>query len=253
MAAAVPLSSIFYAAPVSPRTARAVALPFSLLAFLIEALLSLWITPLDNAFVPLAVGLALPMAGYFLLIRRAGPRPAGFEADDRARLFVGPAAPWQTGLTVVMFGWLAGNTLFALRAPHLADRFTVGVAVFMVLFAFVGGPIMALRRTPCIELSPEGLTARRPFGRHLRLPWDQLAPGGPPPPAAGESGSRILVYTRVAGSFRPRNLWTREYFVDPAFLAHAIRTYVHEPASRAAVGTAPELARLQASFRSPAA
>jgi hypothetical protein len=86
--------------------------------------------------------------------------------------------------------------------------------------------------------------------RHSRIGWNQLVPGGPAMPA--RRGLELLtLYTwdaSTAGSFSSRQLVARNFHVDPAFLAHTIRTYAAESAHRSRIGTAGELARLQETF-----
>jgi len=247
----------------SPRAARAVAFPFASLAFVLRLLDKFWIEPWTWGIAPeiasLLVGLAafvaslgLPVGAYLLLTRRARRRPAAFDIDAPGRRFIAPTTPRWSALLVIL-GWLAAHSLITERVAN-QDRmrptdftFLLGFGVTAAVIALVVLAIAAFERGASLQLSPEGIIEQRPMKR-ITIGWDELVPGGPPPPITGDP-AHLTVYTWTASSsFAPRQIPARAWHVDPVFLAHALRTYADHPKGRAAIGTPAELARLQETF-----
>jgi hypothetical protein len=261
-----PTVLINYAPPMSPRAARAAALPFALLAAALRQGHKFWIEPMlwrlgadDLDLLLSAAGwiasAVLPIGAYLLLTRRARRRPAAFVVDVAGRRFIAPPTPRWNGAWTVFLGWLAGNTTITERVPgtdviRLADSTVltvVGAVASVVLLVLV--TIDALWSRPFLQLSRDGIVDQRPIRRHT-IGWDELVPGGPPPPAT-RNPVLLTVYTwtaSTAGSFAPRQLPAVDWHVDPAFLAHTLRSYADHSKGRAAIGTDAELARLQATF-----
>jgi hypothetical protein len=238
----------------SPRAARAAALPFALLIFALRLLDTFWIMPMTfrrDGFPIWAGSLAavvlLPWSGYLLLTRRARVRPAAFEVAGG--VFVVPAIPARYGTSAMVLGLVAGSSIITERVPG-ADRMRLvalsPISVAGLALALIGLILIAvtsLERRPMLVLAPDAMTVQR--RRAVRIGWDQLVPGGP---AAPRGPDGLTLYTWDAGSFRSRRVPIRDFHVDPAFLAHAIRTYAAESAHRPAIGTAAELARLRETF-----
>ncbi|GIG91985.1 hypothetical protein [Plantactinospora endophytica] len=152
-----------------------------------------------------------------------------------------------------MFLWAAAGLVVVERGP---ERDVLGFndwpseTYHGVLFAVVVGSALAapfLRRAG-IVLEPIGITVYGPRG-DTTIDWDELAPGGPPPPAP--VSPRVTLYRRdrhPGAGRRPRTDELPVGFlnVQPDFLASAIREYVAHPSFRVGIGTVTELARLHA-------
>jgi len=250
----------------SPRAARAVALPFASLAFALRLLDEFWLQPWTWGIEPEIVGflvgmaawaatLGLPGGVYLLLTRHARRRPAAFCVDTPGRQFTAPTTPRWIGPLTVVLGWISASLLITERVPNEDRMRLTDISIFTAFglamsgFGLVAITILALQRGASLQLSPEGIIDRRPMKR-ITIGWDELVPGGPPPPITRDP-TYLIVYTwtaSTAGSFAPRKLPARDWHVDTAFLAHTLRTYADHPRSRAAIGTPAELARLQETF-----
>lgn len=239
----------------SARGARLAAIPFVVLAFVLRPVQSLWVLPLSWRVEPvglsvllatgvLAFGLLLTIGAYLLLVRRARTRPATWRVDPRRRRFVAPAHPVLSGAYAIVASWVLGGGVITERVPgedrmRLADfgaLTTAGACLVVVAIA-----VTLLVERPRLVLDPDGLALRSVL-RRLRIRWDELEPGGPPPPVERGPGALVL-YRRPA---TPVTLATPLVYVDAAFLAHTIRVYAENPDRRAAIGTEAELAELRA-------
>jgi hypothetical protein len=104
-----------------------------------------------------------------------------------------------------------------------------------------------------VQLRPDGLVARGPFGT-LTVPWDALAPGYPLPARPAATGLTVA-YARPELVGR-RGLIRRQRIpvdhVDPLFLGSAIAYYVSHPQHRPAIGTEAEYERLRHTLPGPA-
>ena len=252
-----PALLINYAAPVSPRAARAAALPFALLAIALRLVVAFWLEPLSLRVEPQAAGLLLAMGGflasaglplgtYLLLTRRARRLPAAFDIDAVGRQFIAPATPRWFAPWTVFGGWIVGNLVAVARVPDAHFPYVTGIAAVVGLVSIT---TVALRHRPLLALSTAGITDQRPVKR-LTITWDELVPGCPHLPAT-RNPRQLTVHSWTASTteaFTPQHLPVRDWHVDPAFLAHTIRTYVEHSKRRAAIGTAAELARLQETF-----
>jgi len=252
-----PVLLINYAAPVSPRAARAAALPFALLAIALRLVVAFWLEPLSLRVASQAVGfllamggfvasVALPLGTYLLLTRRARSLPAAFDIDAVGRQFIAPATPRWFAPWTVFAGWIAGNLVAVACVPDAPFPYATGVAAVVALASITN---FALRQRPSLALSTAGITDQRQAKR-LMINWDELVPGCPHLPAT-RNPRQLTVHSwtaSTAGAFTPQHLPVRDWHVDPAFLAHTIRTYVEHSKRRAAIGTAAELARLQETF-----
>ena len=257
-----PILLINYAAPVSPRAARAAALPFALLAIALRLVVAFWLEPLSLRVAPQAVGFLLAMGGfvasaglplgsYLRLTRRARMLPAAFDIDAVGRQFIAPATPRWFAPWTVFGGWIVGNLVAVACVPDAHVPYVTGVAAVAGLVSIT---IVALRQRPLLALTAAGITDHRPV-KCLTIKWDELVPGGPQLPAT-RNPRQLTVHSWTASTteaFTPQHLRVRDWHVDPAFLAHTIRTYVEHSKRRDAIGTAAELARLQETFtHSPA-
>ncbi|MEH1059043.1 PH domain-containing protein [Micromonospora sp. CPCC 206171] len=250
----------------TPRTARLLALPFALAAFLLRIGVEFWLKPLtwriDSTAVALlgwAAGTAgsvlVPVAGYLLLTRAVRRRPATFQVDPAGPRFTAPAAPAWAGPWSILTSWLAGGLLITERVPG-EDRvrfFESGEALVWNVLAvlavlLVVGLVLSDER-PRLTLDEAGITVRGLVrGRTLR--WGRLLVGGPPGPA-GKGRAELVLAERPATPDRPpvpRSLRIGPVHVDRDFLAGSVRHYVAHPERRSAIGTAAELASLRATL-----
>lgn len=109
---------------------------------------------------------------------------------------------------------------------------------------FLAAVAWLLFRTPRCALTPYGLVLR---GMRTRtVPWSLLLPGGPLRPRPREGSLTLLVRgpEPYAGT-RRHAVPLRWLFIDPSFLADAIRWYVDHPEDRVRIGTAAEHERLR--------
>jgi hypothetical protein len=229
---------------------RLLAVPLGLLALLLRLAADVNLKPLTegpraglgylawlSAIAAAAVG---PLIIWSLLTRRVPETPVSLRLDGAARRFLVPRSPGNAARWVIATMWVvSGDYLVSRQAPPIA--LTVGAAVAVGVF-------IALLDRPSLALDPDGLTvqhllrgtrtawadadrldvARRGHVHHLAL-HRRAAEGSPPPP--------------------PQRLPVDSLQVDDAYLAAVIRHYLDNPDHRAAIGTADELARLDATLR----
>jgi hypothetical protein len=257
----------------STSTARLIALPFALSAFGLRLLVTFRITPLAWQIKPwpaafgvwagaLLAAASLPLAGYLLLIRPARRRPATWQLrPDRqpepggpgGPRFVASSAPRWVGPWAIVLGWLAGSLPITEREPGgdrmrlatfdhlLAVRIgLVGVAALLLV-------LLVAADRPRLTLDRAGVRVDGNLRRPLLLRWDELVPGGPPPPAKRHP-DRIVVHRAAAGRASPAALPAGRLQVDSAFLAHPLRDYTERPDQRGTIGTESGLAALRTSF-----
>jgi hypothetical protein len=248
---------------VSPTAARLLALPFVLLAFGLRLVLEFWITPLtwrlDSAWallaawiVSLAASVAIPLGAYLLLTRRARLRQATWQLDGAGHRFSATVSPRWVGPWAIIMGFLAGGLIVTERVPgenrmRVADfDYAAPISLVLVITMLAAIILLVLLDRPRIVLDPEAITLRFVRGV-LRIPWTELAPGGPLPPAKPNPRT-LLIYRVTAGQWVPLRLPANRLHVDTAFLAHTIRYYADDPAWRSAIGTENGLAALRSSF-----
>jgi len=118
----------------------------------------------------------------------------------------------------------------------------------LALVFLVAAMVLTGQNRPELVLDADAFTERRLIA-NFRIRWDQLVPGGPPPPARRRPKA-LTIYRRVHPAYpaTPHRMLTRRLNVDPAFLAYTIRCYAERPDLRSAIGTPAESARLQAAF-----
>jgi hypothetical protein len=238
------------------------AVPLGLLAFALGLVVRLWVEPLTwrlslgtellvfSGAILVAAG--IPVGVFAVLLRGDRWHPARFVPARGG--FTVPPSPVHPGYQAIMWTCLGSRAVMTERVPggmsvRLAQldfawpATLVGVGLFWaVALAFL------LVARPQLHLDAGGLTIRRVLRRRTRLAWDDLAPGGPQPPA--KRGQRQLkvylaappVFGRYPSSEDIPIGWLH---VDPAFLAAALRHYVAHPEDRAAIGSTEELTRLQ--------
>ncbi|UQU67571.1 hypothetical protein COUCH_15415 [Couchioplanes caeruleus] len=246
----------------SARAAMLLAAPFALLAFAMHVGATLWLQPLTWRIDSFAFGLlayfglavtsfGIPLAAYLLLTKTARQRPPTWHLDELKRRFVAGASPCSTGPLAILFGWFTGGAILTERVPNEEHmriaQFGVMTTISIVLAVGLLTAIVVrlLMNRPRISLTVEGITVQRLRGCG-QTRWDELLPGGPPPPAKRNPNTLILYTMNAAagGPPQPRALPVRDLHVDTAFLANTIRCYVENPDRRAAIGTAGERARL---------
>jgi hypothetical protein len=221
------------AAPAQPRPwvrLRWAAAPWAALALALNLAYEGWISPGLSAeqqgqggpaaMAALLVGLGGPLAGYGLMLRRAGRRPATFVLDRAARRFVAPTGAMIPGIQAIFALGITGRSAgMQLAHPGAMGGYLVPLAAGLVVIA-AGG--LAVDR-PWLALAVDGVVIQG-FLRRRTLAWADI-------PAAG--GRKV------------RKVEMRLH-VNEAFLARAINNYREDPDRRAAIGTDAELARLTA-------
>lgn len=255
-----------YPAGVSLNRARLLALPCGLLAFALRLAATVWATPLAGRIHPEAVAvlawltvnlasIGVPVGLYHLVVLRSSPRrPASFRLDARHGGFVVPAAPHRVGDYAIFLSWVGGGLVLTERGSgggvtRLVEVDLVAlVMVFLVLG--VAAAVLVLSDRPRITLDAVGITVQRMDFRQ-RIGWNELLPGGPPPPT-GRRPRNVTLYS-MSGTAHgahpvPLQLPVGQMQVDAAFLADAIRHYVEQPGRRPGIGTEAELANLGAQF-----
>ncbi|HZM79337.1 MAG TPA: hypothetical protein VFC19_26700 [Candidatus Limnocylindrales bacterium] len=138
-------------------------------------------------------------------------------------------------------------------AIHILAWVQLGLVTVMGALSVAFAVLAWSMGTSAVELTPEGVMARTLWDRRT-IPWEALAPGGPPRP--GPRNGRIrLAFARPElvrrGRFRVpgKGDWiTAQLDVQPWLVADAIRWYVEHPEDRAAIGTEAEHARLLAAL-----
>ncbi|GAA3767373.1 hypothetical protein GCM10022225_62220 [Plantactinospora mayteni] len=244
---------------------RAAALALGIVAFLSRFAVTWWLAPVTDRIEPAGLGLPLhllalvvtvvaPLVVFTRVVVPPRRRPATFRVDAAARRFVVGAFPrFQGGLTIV-FLWAAAGLVVVERGP---ERDVLGFndwpsetyhgALFAVVVGFaLTAPFL---QQASFVLEPAGVSVHGPRGK-ITIDWDDLAPGGPPPPAP--VSPRITLYRRGWHPWsghhpaRTEELPVGLLNVQPDFLAAAIREYVAHPSLRAGIGTATELTRLHA-------
>lgn len=245
-----------------PAVARIAAVAFGALAFALRLMVTFWIEPLtwraDSVLLGLVFFLAsgiLPalavFGGYWLVTRRLSCRPALLALDARRRRLVAPASSVRAGWTAILCMWFAAGGVMTERVPggdrmrvaRFAGAVPVSVAVVTSFLALAA--LFLVVRRPWVALDPAGLTVQR-LRRRAMIAWDDLAPGGPPPPAERRPGwVRVYRNTPAGAPFVAEDLPVGRLHVDAAFLAGAVRHYVAHPERRRAIGTEAELSRLR--------
>jgi hypothetical protein len=236
------------------------AVPLGLIAFAARPALRLWWEPYTwrfNMVIELMLffgGLLAAVAvslGIFGLLSRGHRRGAGFTLREGG-FVVQPSTVWAASQSIVMM-FFAGGFLAIERVPNTDSmRFAEFGAGWIVSSTLVGIFVAAavaflVVQRPQLLLDREGLTIRR-LRHHSRLAWEDLAPGGPLPPAKKRQ-SHMQLYRKPPPGYPhyvPTDAIPFAWLdIDPAYLAAAIRSYAEHPEYRAAIGTAEELDRLR--------
>lgn len=238
------------------------AAPFALLAFAMHLGATLWLQPLTWRIGPLALGLlaysglaagsfGIPLAAYLLLTRAARQRRPAWYLDEQKRRFVAGSSPYSTGPLAILSGWFTGGLVLTERVPNEEHMRIAqfGVVTTISIVAALGLLILITLRLlvnrPRLILTAEGITVQVLRGR-VETRWDELLPGGPPPPAKRNPHTLVVLTINAAGGPpQPQALPARSLHIDTAFLAATIRCYVENPDRRAGIGTSEERARLQ--------
>lgn len=233
-------------------------------ALLMAMAVTAWAQPLRDRIEPswlgylgyLLASAASVLVPYVVFSRFVCPlrrRPAGFAVDSAARRFLAGTFPRTSGTQSILLLWAGGNFIMsAARTPGgelaFGDWQSAIVPVGLFGVTVVVGVLVPFVRHATVVLDPTGITIWRSRRHRTVIPWDELAPGGPPPPA--RVGSSVTLYRRgwhpAVGPPRTDELPVGLLNVQPAFLAGAIRRYAEQPQLRAGIGTPTELAQLRA-------
>ena len=254
---------MLYPAVMSPAATRIAAVVIAFVAFLLHLLVTFWIQPLTWHIRPPGAGLlvgfgallvsgAIPVLSYLVLAPPQRTRPASLRVDARHRRFVAPTSARFPGFSAIVMTWLGAGLIVTERVPN-GDRvrvaeipFALPVSVTSVTLAVAIAATVLFINRPSVSLDATGLTINS-FVRRTAIAWSDLAPGGPPPPAVPNPTSIRLYLNGPAanGPLLAKYLPAGRLYVDPAFLSATIRGYVQRPEHRPAIGTEPELTRLQ--------
>ncbi|GGK30393.1 hypothetical protein GCM10010124_23960 [Pilimelia terevasa] len=221
----------------------------------------LWVTVLVQPYAwTLPAWLALPVltlataaaaaAPVLLLARliRAQSPPRGLLAAPevrprwwlRGRGFPVAPTPWLGVPLLLYLSWATGTLPLTM---HADGRLAAGPAALLAGLTLVQPPLAAVAwyvaRGPQLALTPQGVLLRGarsgPQGR--LVPWADVD-------LSGVAGPRRRALPLAPGVEVPLSwLW-----VDPLFLARAVRHYAAHPEHRAAIGTPLELIRLRAAL-----
>lgn len=232
---------------------RWLALPLGLLVFALRLARTFWLTPIiwdlessATRFWALLAGdllaLGIPVTIYLLLARRFRHPPARFSTRDGR--FTAPQNPTFAASQAILWMYISANGVLFERVPggdslrpsyEPASIILVGIA-WAVALSFL------LVQRPLLHLDREGLTLRRLRGT-TRVAWDQLLPGSPTPPSKKDRSMRVyLRKAPVAGNWPGVEMPSldiphRYLYIDPGFLANALRHYAEFPEDRATIGT----------------
>jgi hypothetical protein len=245
------------------------AVPIGLLAFAFRIALTFWLEPfvwrmsLANALLVMTggalTGLIVLIGTFAWLTRGDRGRPSRFVPGPGR--FTVPASPVYAGYQAIGLMFISGGLVLTERVPggdamRMAQfDFAWPVSIIFVGFFWVAALAILLVQRPQLHLDAGGLTIRRVW-RTTRLAWDELAPGGPPPPAKRRPRHMTIhldapaVFGRYPAS---EDVPVGGLHIDPTFLAGAIRHYVEHREDRCRIGTAEELTRLRSVLQSSTA
>jgi hypothetical protein len=198
--------------------------------------------------------------------RRA--RPLRFERTNNGFGVAPLVSPGLVAIPPMMAAGFSLSTLLTLwRDFHDPDpAVSTLISVFGVVMTTLVtttilvtvASVVAAWRGFAIELTPAGVCLSGPLFRRS-VPWEALAPGGPPRPHMTADRLRLdvarpelVVQRGWALGFGPRQrpVMALQVDVHPWFLADAIRWYAEHPADRGAIGTESEHQRLVAELTS---
>jgi hypothetical protein len=213
---------------------------------------------------PAALAVIAFLAALVAMLRRRRSRPTGFVVCEGVA-FVAVATDafgFQLAGHVFNAGFVSGIVILAWQAetdshPDTdliwnADRTVMSLVLALLWVAVAVIAVSALRGRPRIELTPQGVLAREPWGTWT-VPWDSLRPGLP----WRTTERRVLTLTvdrpdllvrrgLVFGSRHSPRAALASVRVHPWFLADGIRFYVDHAERRAGIGTQAEYERLLA-------
>jgi hypothetical protein len=202
------------------------------------------------------VVLSLSLIGIFLKVfwKVCRRPPPGFQLGRyRGKpAYLTPRSPLLRGAIFLTQMMIAPVLLFTERAPNATMRLYADFrwASYIMFPVFLTVAIWAFFQRAGLPLAPEGLILHTPIRTTRIIGWHALAPGG-----VLAAPQQRLVWLLVnptvpetKGDTRhgrhpapPGYRWipveTSGLLVDPEYLAHALRYYLHNPAARAGIGT----------------
>lgn len=199
-----------------------------------------------------AVSGGVPLLLYIRVIWPLRRRPASLHIDSNGSRFVVPASPHYAALWAIVLMWAAAGLVMTERVPY-GDHMrvaefpgTIPASVTAVTLSIALAAVVLFVNRPSVTLKPTGLTIRR-LRRQSEISWDDLAPGGPPPPAKRTSQITLYLKRPRPGTVLPASetMPIGRLHLNPEFLTAAIRHYVEQPEQRNAIGTEAELTRLR--------
>lgn len=197
----------------------------------------------------LGAALGVTAVSLFLGLARMADRRrnAAFKVSEGR--FAAAPGQFQGAALMLMLVGLGSQINTLLRGFAEPDRVVTALSWVLVSLTVMLGLIVAVivvlawcvAPNP-VELTPEGLQTRILWDRRF-IPWEALAPGGPPRPKLFEGRIRLgLTRPDLVRHGRIRfpvfaNSVPANTNVHPWLLADAIRWYAEHPEDRAAIGT----------------
>lgn len=202
-----------------------------------------------------AVGLAILIVGHSMQYLSRRKRRQQFTVLRGNFLALPASSPGLNTITsLIMVGMFTSLSALQQDDAGETDRVLAGMAIATA--AITGAQVLLAWPPFYVALIPQGVQWKSALHRRL-VPWEALAPGGPPAPAP-QTERVTLAVTRpeavtskgpkflVGPMVRP--VVGGQFDVHPRLMAAAIRWYVDHPEDRPAIGTQEEHERLLAAL-----
>ncbi len=237
----------------SPTALRWCAVPLGVLGFILRLAVTFRLQPLtwrlgldyglSVMLGGIAVAVAVPFGILWLLAGSNLRPPASFVVGDGR--FTAQASPMFASSQAILWMILSGGLVVTERVPN-GDAMRVAefgfawpMTIIDVGLFWAGALAFLLVHRPQLHLDPSGLTIHRMWSTTV-VAWDELAPGGPPPPTKRHPRKLRLYLNRMStyGQYvASEDVPVGRLHIDPAFLANAIHHYVDNPQDRATIGS----------------